>query len=366
MKAAVLEAPGQPLVISSDVALREPGPGQVRVRVKNCGVCHSDLSLVDGTFPGPLPIVLGHEAAGVVDCVGSGVTALEPGDHVVLTPAPPCGSCYFCVRGEASLCVDANGIITNTFPDGTTGLSRGDEVVYRGLNVAGFAEYTVLSQTGAVKIPKDVPLEIACVIGCAVQTGVGAVLNTAKVVEGATVLVMGLGGIGLSVVQGARLASASRILVSDPVSERRDVAKALGATDLLDPSSEDVVARARELTDGIGVDYAFETAGVADLVSQGVNAARNGGSIVCVGAPPIDQSIQITPASLFTISEKKLLGCVLGSSNSLHEIPRLIALWQAGHLDLEALVTSRRPIEEINLAMDDLRASRGVRTVLSI
>jgi len=366
MKAAVLEAPGKPLRIHSDVTLRDPGADQVRVRVKHCGVCHSDLSLVDGTFPGPLPIVLGHEAAGVVDAVGAHVRGLEVGDHVVLTPAPPCGACYFCVRGDASLCVDALGILTNTFADGTTGLSRDDQTVYRGLNVAGFAEYTVLSATGAVKIPKDVPLEVACVIGCAVQTGVGAVLNTAKVVEGATVLVMGLGGIGLSVVQGARLAAASRIIVSDPVAERRDVAKNFGATDLLDPTSEDVVARAREITGQIGVDYAFETAGVAALVAQGVTAARNGGTIVCVGAPPIDQAITIAPASLFTVSEKKLMGCVLGSANSLHEIPRLVALWQAGRLDLESLITARRPLEQINEAMDDLRASRGVRTVLSI
>jgi S-(hydroxymethyl)glutathione dehydrogenase/alcohol dehydrogenase len=366
MKAAVLEAAGTPLVLRDDVELREPRPGQVRVRVKHCGVCHSDLSIVDGTFPSPVPIVLGHEAAGVVDAVASDVTGLAPGDHVVLTPAPPCGRCYFCVRDEASLCVDSIGILTNAFPDGTTGLSRGDDTLYRGLNVAGFAEYSVLSATGAVKIPKDVPLDVACVIGCAVQTGVGAVLNTARVVEGATVLVMGLGGIGLSAVQGARVAGASRIIASDPVSERRDAAKAFGATDLLDPTSEDVVVRAREITDQIGVDYAFETAGVAALVPQGVAAARNGGTIVCVGAAPIDQSIQITPAALFTVSEKKLIGCVLGSSNSLREIPRLVSLWQAGALDLESLITARRPIEEINEAMDDLRASRGLRTVLNL
>lgn len=365
MKAAVLEAPGKPLCIAADIDIRDPGPGQVRVRVRHCGICHSDLSLVDGAFPGPVPIVLGHEAAGTIDALGANVTGLAPGDPVVLTPVPPCGRCYWCVRGEASLCVDAIGILTNTFADGSTGLSRGEETVYRGLNVAGFAEYTVVAATAAVKIPEDVPLEVACVIGCAVQTGVGAVFNTARVVEGATVLVLGLGGIGLSVVQGARVAGASRIIVSDPVPERRDAAKAFGASDLLDPTSEDVAARAREITE-VGVDYAFETAGLAALVQEGMTAARNGGTIVCVGAPPIDQSITIAPAALFTVSEKKLLGCVLGGSNSLREIPRLIALWQAGALDLESLITARRPLEEINEAMDDLRASRGVRTVLSI
>jgi Zn-dependent alcohol dehydrogenase len=365
MRAALLETAGQPLVIRDDVEIRDPGPGQVRVKVSNCGVCHSDVSIADGAFPSLGPVVLGHEAAGVVDTVGPNVKGLAPGDSVVLTPTPPCGSCYWCVRGEPAICVDAIGIQTNTFADGTTGLSRGGETLYRGLNVAAFAEYVVTQETGAVKIPPDVPREVACVIGCAVQTGVGAVLNTANVEEGATVLVMGLGGIGLSVVQGARVAGAARIIVSDPVSDRRAAAKAFGATDLFDPASDDVVARAREITE-VGVDYAFETAGQAKLVEAGMAAARNGGTIVCVGAPPLDQNITVAPAVMLTISEKKLIGCVLGSANSLREIPRLIALWQAGRLDLESLITARRPLSEINEAMEDLRTSRGIRTVLSI
>jgi Zn-dependent alcohol dehydrogenase len=364
MKAAVLEAQGAPLTIRDDVAIEDPRPGQVRVRVAHCGVCHSDLSIVDGTFPSPVPIVLGHEAAGVVDAVGPGVDHLVPGDPVVLTPCPPCGGCYWCVRGEWSICQNSTGIMTHSFPDGRTGLSRGGQTIYRGVNVAAFAEYVVTQANGAVKIPEGVPLEVACVIGCAVQTGVGAVLNTARVEEGATVLVLGLGGIGLSAVQGARLAGAARILVSDPVAARREMAKALGATDSLDPSSEDVPTRVREIAP-VGVDYAFECAGSADLVGVGMAAARNGGTIVCVGAPPIDQSITIPLAAAFTISEKKLLGCTLGSSNSLREIPRLVALWQSGRLDLEQLITARRPAEAINEAMDDLRAARGIRTVLS-
>jgi Zn-dependent alcohol dehydrogenase len=364
MKAALLEAPGKPLVLC-DVDIEDPKPGQVRVQIAHCGVCHSDLSIVNGSFPSPTPIVLGHEAAGVIDAVGDGVDGLEVGDHVVLTPCPPCGQCYFCIRGDASLCVESQGIITNTFRDGRTGLSHAGERVYRGLNVGAFAEYVVAPAVGAVKVPHDVPLEVACVIGCAVQTGVGAVLNTAGVEAGATVLVMGLGGIGLSVVQGARVAGASRIIASDPVADRREAARTFGATDLLDPSSDDVAARAREMTD-VGVDYAFETAGLAALVQTGLAAARNGGSVVCVGAPPLDQNITLAPAALFTVSEKKLLGCVLGSSNSLHEIPRLIGLWRTGQLDLEGLITQRRPLSEINQAMDDLAESRGIRTVLSI
>jgi len=361
----VLERAGEGVRVFEDVVIDAPRAGQVRVRVSHCGVCHSDLSVADGVFPAALPIVLGHEAAGVVDAVGAGVVGLEVGDAVVLTPAPPCGRCYWCVRGEAALCVDAAGIMTNTFADGATGLSRGGATVYRGLNVGAFAEYVVTSANGAVKVGRDVPLDIACVIGCAVQTGVGAVLNTARVPEGATVLVMGLGGIGLSTVQGARLAGAARIFASDPLPERRKLAASLGATDLLDPNTEDVVTRVREAT-LVGADYAFETAGRASLVSVGLAATRSGGTVVCVGAPPITEKIEIAPAALFTVTEKKLLGCVLGSSNSLREIPRLVALWRAGRLDLEALITARRPLAEINLAFADLRAGRGVRTVLSI
>jgi S-(hydroxymethyl)glutathione dehydrogenase/alcohol dehydrogenase len=365
VRAALLEAPGRPLRVRDDVAIASPGPGQVLVRVAHCGLCHSDLSLADGVFPSPLPIVLGHEASGVVEALGPHVTGLAPGDPVVLTPCPPCGACYWCVRGEASLCVNALGIATNTFPDGSTGLSWEGRTVYRGVNVAAFAECVVAPATGAVRIPRDVPLDVACVIGCAVQTGVGAVLNTARVEEGATVLVLGLGGIGLSVVQGARLAGAARILASDPLPERRAAARSLGATDLLDPGGEDAAVRSRELT-GVGVDYAFETAGRAGLVGTALAATRNGGTVICVGAPPIDEAISIAPAAAFTLSGKTLRGCVLGSAHSLHEIPRLVALWQAGRLDLEALVTARRPLEQINEALDDLRAGRGIRTVLSL
>jgi len=366
MRAALLQAAGKPLELVDDVEIEDPRQGQLRVRVTHCGVCHSDLSIADGVFPTPTPIVLGHEAAGVVDAVGPGVDGLAPGDRVVLTPVPPCGVCYGCLRGEPGVCVSIQGMVTSALPDGRTGLSRKGEIVYRGVNLGAFAEYVVLPATGAVKVAADAPLEVLCVIGCAVQTGVGAVINTARVEEGATVLVLGLGGIGLSVVQGARIAGAARILASDPVAGRRSAAREFGATDLLDPATDDVVQAARDLTGGIGVDYAFETAGRAALVQTGLGAVRNGGTVVCVGAPPIAESIVIPLAAGFVLSEKKLLGCTLGSCNSIREIPRLVALWRAGRLDLEALITSRRPLAEINQAMADLRATRGIRTVLAI
>lgn len=365
MKAAILEKQGEPLIIG-DVDIVEPRHGEVRVAVAHCGLCHSDLSIMDGAFPSEVPVVLGHEAAGVVEEVGPEVHGLEPGDHVVLSPIPPCGICYGCLRGEPGTCANVIGIQTNALADGNTGLSRNGQKVMRGVGVAALAESVVTAETGAVKIAKDIPLDVVCVIGCAVQTGVGAVLNTAGVEEGATVLVMGLGGIGLSIVQGARLASAARIIVSDPVAERREVAMRLGATDAIDPTAEDLAARVIEITDGVGADYAFDAVGRSELIETGVWATRSGGTTVCVGAAPIEESISISPAALFTIAEKKLLGCTLGSCNSLYDIPRLVALWQAGRLDLESLITKRRPLSEVNEAAADLRAGVGVRTVLQV
>ena len=367
MRAAVLYEAGKPLEICDDIDIIEPRSGEVRVQVKYCGLCHSDLGIADGSSPlMDSPIILGHEASGVVESVGPGVTGLEPGDHVVMTPCPPCGRCYYCQREEHSLCVNSSSIMTGALLDGETGLSRKGERVIRGVGVAALAEYVITPASGAVKIDKDVPLETACVIGCALQTGIGAMLNTAKVVEGATVLIMGAGGIGIAAVQGARLAGASMIVVSDPNPSRREAAVEFGATHTIDPTAEDVSARSFELTDSIGMDYAFETAGVASLVEDGLNATRNGGTIVCVGAPPLDQSITIPHAVLFTISQKKLCGCMLGSVNSLREIPRLVALWQAGKLDLEGMITARRPLEEVNEGFADLAAGKGIRTVLQI
>lgn len=365
MRAALLEAQGQPLKMTDGIEIEEPRAGQVRVKIANCGVCHTDLSNVDGAFPSPVPVILGHEAAGTVDAVGPNVEGLQPGDHVVLTACPPCGTCRACVRGEFSLCVNGGGIVSHTFADGTTGLSLDGKQVYRGVGVGAFAEYVVAPANGAVKIPPDVPLDVVCVIGCAVQTGVGAVLNTARVEAGASVLVMGLGGVGLSTVQGARVAGAARIIASDPVEDRREAAARFGATDLIDPTTEDVVARATELTDG-GVDYAFETAGLSSLIQAGFNACRPGGSTICIGAPAMDDPFTIPIPGIMVMTEKKIMGSLLGSCNARHDIPRFIALWRAGLLDLEGLITARRPLAEVNQAMDDLRSGRGIRTVLSI
>lgn len=362
MRAAVLEELGQKVVVCDDLDVQAPRAGEVAVDVKHCGLCHSDLSIIDGVFPSGTPVVLGHEAAGIVAEVGAGVSSLKPGDHVVLTPTPSCGTCFHCVRDEASNCSNTASIMTGLLPDGTTPLSRQGAPVFRGVGVGAFAERVITPETGAVRIDDDIPLDVACVVGCAVQTGTGAALNAAGVRSGDTVLVLGLGGVGLSAVQGARVAGAARILVSDPVASRREAALAMGATDLLDPASDDIVAAAQAIN-GVGVDFAFETAGKGSLIDVGLQSVRNGGTVVCVGAPALDETFTLIPAA-FVMSGKKIVSTVLGNANSLRDIPRYLSLWKSGRLDLESLITNRRPIAEINEACEDLRAGRGIRTVL--
>lgn len=365
MRAAVLEGVGQLKLDEIDV--EDPRATEVRVKVTDCGVCHSDYSFIDGSIPGMVPVVLGHEAGGVVDAVGSEVDGLTVGDKVVLCPLPNCGRCYFCVRNQPTLCAKFSmALYTATRNDGSTPFSRGGAPVFRGVGVGGWAEYTVVPQEAAVKVPDDVDLGEACVIGCAVQTGVGAVLNTAAVEPGATVLITGAGGIGIAVAQGARLASAAMVIVADPVEARREGARAFGATHVVDPTATDVAAHCRELTGGIGVDYAFEAAGIGALSETGMNATRSGGTTVVIGAPPIDQGISIPIAAAFGIAEKKLIGCALGSVNAQRDIPRYLAFARAGKLDLAGMVTDRFPLDAVDDAVANLRDRKGVRTTLRI
>ena len=247
---------------------------------------------------------------------------------------------------------------------GATGLSRNGAVVYRGLGVGAFGEYALMEAAAVIRVDDDVPLDVACVIGCAVQTGVGAVLNAAKVEAGATVLVMGLGGVGIAIVQGARIAGASRIIVSDPNPARRDGAARFGATDAIDPVNEDVMSRVMTIAPG-GVDYAFDAVGAAPLIETGMWACRAGGTTVMVGAAPIDQVVQV-PATIFMATERKLIGTLLGGCNGRREVPRLLNLWRAGRLDLEGMITARRPLAEVNEGFADMHAGIGLRTVLNL
>ncbi len=364
MRAAVLESPNEAVRIDDSVTLLDPGPGQVQVEVAHCGLCHSDASVMSGQAPAPMPVVLGHEASGVVCEVGPGVGSLAVGDHVLLTPVPSCGHCPACLRGQAMACVNATTLFTQTMPDGSTPLRRDGETVYQGLGVGGFAERTVVLETGAIKVPDDLDLGVIAVLGCAVQTGVGAALNAARVEPGWSVLVMGLGGIGVAIVQGARIAGATRIIVSDPVASRRDGAERFGATDAVDPTTEDVVEACQRLTGGAGVDAAFDAVGASALVTTGVDACRPGGITVLVGAGPIDDRLSVSRIMLM-VTEKRVVGSLLGSASAHREVPRLLDLHRAGLLDLESMVTARRPLAEINEAVDDLRAGRGLRTVLT-
>lgn len=364
MRAAILEsAPGR--MVIGDVTLDPPRHGEVRVEIAWCGVCHSDVSQVDGVHPALTPVVLGHEASGRVVEVGAGVTTLAVGDPVVLSPTAACGHCYWCARGEHSICESSMAIAMGTLPDGTTRLSRDGQTVYRGLGLAAMADEVVVSETAAIRVHPDLPLDLACVLGCAVQTGVGAALHTARVEAGDTVLVLGAGGIGLSVVQGARIAGATTIVVSDPVAERREAASAVGATHVVDPTNDDVVSHAMAATGAIGVDHAFDAVGSARLVETGVAATRRGGTTVLVGAASLDDH-----ASLFVVGamfdQKRIVGSLLGGCHAPRDFPRLVEMWRRGLLDLDAMVTGRRPLDEVNEAMDDMRAGRGIRTVLRI
>ncbi|SNT28266.1 alcohol dehydrogenase/S-(hydroxymethyl)glutathione dehydrogenase / alcohol dehydrogenase [Asanoa hainanensis] len=364
MLAAIMTSVDAPLIVD-EVELEEPRAGEVLVDIAHCGVCHSDLHYLDGSLRTGLPVILGHEAAGVVAAVGPDVADLRPGDKVVLTMAPSCGRCYWCANGERTLCQRFAGLVGGAYPDGSTRLSWQGAPVRRGLVLAAFAQRTVVPVEAAVRIPDDMPTEIAAVIGCAVQTGVGAVLNTARVPIGASVVVSGLGAVGLSIVQAAVIAGATTILAADMNAARRAEALRLGATHVADPVSEPIDKLARSLTAGRGADFAFDAVGRGAVVETLLKATRNGGTTVMVGIPSTSDTVNVR-ALVHAFYEKKLVGCYLGSANPHRDFPRILDLWRAGRLDLAGLVTGRRPLADVNLALDDLRQGAGVRTVLEM
>lgn len=361
MKAAVFRQVGEPLEVV-DVEQQPPGPGQVRVDVKACGVCHSDISIIDGTFPLYGPTIPGHEAAGVVSEVGPGVTTVSVGDHVVVTANPACGRCRACRRGRYGVCERFNGVVTFTLDDGTTGLSIGDETIYRGIGTGAWAEKLVVEEAAVVPISPDIPLDVACVIGCAVQTGIGAAVNTADILPGDSVLILGAGGVGCSIAAGAALSGATHVIVSDPSESRREQAMRFGATHVIDPSSTDLATAVEEVVSG-GVDTSFDAVGSSALIESCIASTCNGGDTIVVGAAPLVDSV---PVHLVTMmfTEKSLRGSLLGSSYAPRDIPRIIDMWQSGRLPLDEMVTARRPLEEVNEAVADAEAGKGLRTVL--
>jgi S-(hydroxymethyl)glutathione dehydrogenase / alcohol dehydrogenase len=361
-QAAVLWKPGRPVEVL-DVDLAPPKAGEVLVRIAACGVCHSDLHVVDGHLPEPVPLVLGHEAAGVVEEVGPGVESLEPGDHVVLALVPSCGECVECRRGRPNFCSQgARMAAEGTLADGTSRLSLNGTTLHHFNSISSFAGHAVVPESAAVRIRQDVALDAAALVGCSVLTGYGAVANTAGVEEGATVAVWGCGGVGANVVQGARLRGASKIVAVDTRPEKLALAKEVGATDTVEAGEgTDVVAAVRDLTGG-GPDYAFEAIGSERAIQEAWTAARPGGTVVVVGIMPRGASLTIDPWQF--MSEKTLKGTFLGSARIQEDVPRLVDLYHSGELELDRLVSRKLRLDELPDAFDRLRAGDVVRQVV--
>jgi S-(hydroxymethyl)glutathione dehydrogenase/alcohol dehydrogenase len=341
-----------------EVTPNPPGPREALVSVKASGVCHSDLSVINGTLPFPPPCILGHEGTGIVEEVGEQVTGLKKGDRVVAAFVPACGSCWQCLRDRAHLCDDSfasSMIPRGTRPDGTP--------VTTMTGLGTFAETMTVGEAALVKVETDLPDEQLALIGCGVTTGVGAALNTAKVEPGSSVAVIGCGGVGQAVIQGARIAGAARIFAIDPVELKRKTAEQLGATDLIDPAQGDPIAQVQELTGGRGSDYAFEVIGLPDTILQAFNTARRGGTVVIVGAPRMDATVTFPAFPLF-YDEKKLLGCIYGSAQVKRDFPRFIALTETGRLDLGSMVSRCVSLDEVNEAFRAMQAGEVIRSVI--
>ena len=370
IRAAVLKASGlpppyvrsQPLdVVELDLA--PPGRGEVLVRIGAAGLCHSDLSVIDGSRPRPVPMALGHEAAGVVEALGDGVTDLAVGDHVVLVFVPSCGRCGPCAAGRPALCepgAKANG--AGTLISGERRLAFKAEPVNHHLGVSAFADHAVVARESCVKIDPELPVDLAALFGCAVLTGVGAVINTAKVEPGASVAVVGLGGVGLSAVIGAKLAGARQIVAVDLSDDKLAFARALGATDAVNAGAPDAVQAVRALTGG-GVEVAFDMAGAVPALELAYAVTARGGTTVTAGLPHPDKRLMLAPVTLVA-EERTLKGSYIGSAVPLRDVPRLIALFKAGKLPVDALLTHRLKLDDINEGFDRLREGIGVRQVV--
>ena len=358
MKAAVLYKPNTSFVIE-ELDLDEPGPGQVLVKTMATGVCHPDWHVVKGDWQRiPLPSILGHEAAGVVEGVGPDVTRVEPGDHVVLTWKPGCGRCEQCQQGYLTVCDLMPSVDSKPRVRGT-----GAEINQM-VGLGGFGSYTVIPEAAAVRVDKDIPFPQAALVGCGVLTGTGAVINTAGVRPGTSVAVFGCGGVGLNVIQGANIAGATTIIAVDLADQKLDYAREFGATHTLNASREDPVERIFELTDGLGAHYGFEAIGLVEKpYVQSVECTRKRGVTVWLGAAPDNLQVTLRAGAIFY--EKVIMGSYLGSSRPHIDIPRLLSLYKAGRLKLDELITRTFPLEEIDSAFEALGKGEVARGVLS-
>jgi S-(hydroxymethyl)glutathione dehydrogenase/alcohol dehydrogenase len=357
MRAAVFTTVNQPLSVE-DVTALDPGERDVVVRVGASGVCHSDLSISRGYTGGGGPQILGHEGAGVVEEVGSGVTRVKVGDRIIASFAPSCGRCFFCLRDQANLCSGSYGLMT------VPRVKRADGSLAHCMTGLGtFSEYMTLDESSVVKVQTDLPDEQLALIGCGVTTGVGAALNTAKIVPGSSVAVIGCGGVGQSVIQGARIAGAGHIIAIDPVELKRKTAEQLGATDLVDPSAGDPVEAVKALTGGRGADYAFEVIGLPETIEQAYKSARRGGTVVIVGMPRVDAKVTLSAWGLF-YDEKRTLGCYYGSAQVQRDFPRFVELVETGRLDIGSMVSRRIKLDEVNDAFRAMEAGEVIRSVI--
>ncbi|MDG4830849.1 alcohol dehydrogenase catalytic domain-containing protein [Solwaraspora sp. WMMD1047] len=355
VRALVVDGPGAPPTVRP-VRLPAPGAGQVRVRVRAAGVCHSDLSMADGTIAAPYPLVLGHEAAGVVVEVGPAVTRVAPGAHVVLNWAPPCRACWFCGRGEPWLCAAIGG------PAARRGRTAGGDPLHVALGLGALAEEVVVEQAAVIPVPADLPFEAAALLGCAVLTGSGAVRRTAGVAAGESVLVIGLGGVGLAAVAAARAAGADPVLAVDRAAAKRELALAAGASAFL--PADDTLSRAvRELTGGRGVDHALECVGRAATIRAAWRATRRGGQVIVVGMGAKDDLVGLSALEIFH-SARTLRSSVYGSSDPDRDLPELAGAVLSGRLDLALLISAETSLDGAAAALDRLAAGEGARTVV--
>lgn len=363
IQAALITAPHQPIQIET-LELDPPRAGEVLVRVAACGVCHSDYHLITGATKHPLPVVPGHEGAGIVEAVGDGVTHLKPGDHVVLNWAPNCGHCFYCLRGKPNLCDTFVGPVWDgVMLDGTPRLKWKGQPVYHFSALAAFAEYTVVPQETCVVVRRDVPLSVAALVGCAVTTGVGAVLYSANVQAGDRVAVFGCGGVGLSVIMGAQLAGAQQIIAIDRVPAKLDLARCFGATDTINAATIDAIEAVRHLTEERGADVTFEAVGVPQLQADCVEAVRPGGKAVLVGLSAMGSSTPLSGAKIVR-QEKTVIGSYYGTAHTARDFPFLLDLYAAGKLDLDALVSRTYRLSEINEAFAAMLAGEVARSVI--
>ena len=346
-----------------ELQLDRPGAGELTIKIHAAGLCHSDLSVINGDRPRPVPIVLGHEAAGEVTEIGAGVSDFKVGDRVVLAFVPSCGECEACLAGRAALCVP--GAAANTAGTLTSGERRWSgeegELLHHHLGISAFAEQTIVSELSAIKIPDDLPYELASLFGCAVLTGVGAALNAAEIEPGQTVAVFGLGGVGLAAVMGAKLAGAGRVIAIDPVAHKRALALELGADDALE-GGPGTVDELKAMTDG-GPDRVIETAGSAKVLETAYLATRRGGVTVTVGLPNPAALLSI-PAVSLVAEERTLKGSYLGSANPSEMLPQLFDYWRAGKQPVEKLISGRLKLDEINEGFDRLASGEAIRQII--